>query len=191
VNRYQFVADHQRRFGVKRLSTILGTARSSFSYWRRTAAARTAAARATRRADDAKLAARMRTAHRTSAGTHGVPRFTAELREDGGRINHWGHPPLAEEGCPRHALLGLAGLRLRRKHRTTVPDPAAAKAPDLSGRDLTADMVNRKYVGDTTQSPAGRREVPVSATVTDLAARRLGDRRPHANRTRHRRSGRG
>jgi hypothetical protein len=28
VNRFQFVADHQRRFGVKRLCTILNVARS-------------------------------------------------------------------------------------------------------------------------------------------------------------------
>ena len=37
VTRFQFVADHQRRYGVKRLCTILGIARSSFYYWRRTA----------------------------------------------------------------------------------------------------------------------------------------------------------
>ncbi|WP_425276480.1 transposase, partial [Streptomyces swartbergensis] len=30
VNRFQFVADHQRRYGVKRLCAILGIARSSF-----------------------------------------------------------------------------------------------------------------------------------------------------------------
>ncbi|MFE2249593.1 transposase [Streptomyces lavendulae] len=42
VNRCQFVEDHQRRHGVKRLCTILGLARSSFYYWRGTAAAREA-----------------------------------------------------------------------------------------------------------------------------------------------------
>ncbi|MFD5660537.1 hypothetical protein [Streptomyces hirsutus] len=31
VNRFRFVADHQRRFGVKRLCTLLGIARSNFS----------------------------------------------------------------------------------------------------------------------------------------------------------------
>ncbi|MEU1201217.1 hypothetical protein ABZ446_34055 [Streptomyces sp. NPDC005813] len=42
MNRFQFVADHQRRYGVKRLCTILGIARSSFYYWRHTAADRAA-----------------------------------------------------------------------------------------------------------------------------------------------------
>ncbi|MFD7532822.1 hypothetical protein ACFV8E_35370 [Streptomyces sp. NPDC059849] len=51
MNRFQFVADHQRRYGVKRLCIILGIARASFYYWRRTAADR-----ATRQAVDARLA---------------------------------------------------------------------------------------------------------------------------------------
>ncbi|MET7938075.1 hypothetical protein ABZS85_32060, partial [Streptomyces sp. NPDC005322] len=54
VNRFQFVADHQRRYGVKRLCTILNIARSSFCYWRRTAANRAA-----RQAADARLATRI------------------------------------------------------------------------------------------------------------------------------------
>jgi transposase-like protein len=58
VNRFQFVADHHRRHGVKRLCTILGIARSSFYYWRRTAADRAA-----RQAADARLAARIRAVH--------------------------------------------------------------------------------------------------------------------------------
>ncbi|MFE9687075.1 IS3 family transposase [Streptomyces sp. NPDC006285] len=83
VNRCQFVEDHQRRYGVKRLCTIVGIARSSFYYWRRTAPTRAA-----RQAADAQLAAQIRAVHRTSDGTYGVPRITAELREDGERVNH-------------------------------------------------------------------------------------------------------
>ncbi len=32
MNRFQFVADLQRRYGVKRLCSILGVSRSSFYY---------------------------------------------------------------------------------------------------------------------------------------------------------------
>ncbi|MFF1711916.1 hypothetical protein [Streptomyces sp. NPDC058268] len=42
VNCFQFVADHQRRYGVKQPCTTLGIARSSFHYWRKTAAMRAA-----------------------------------------------------------------------------------------------------------------------------------------------------
>ncbi|WP_164250193.1 IS3 family transposase [Streptomyces sp. S4.7] len=161
VNRFQFVADHQRRFGVKRLCTILGIARSSFYYWRNTAAARAA-----RKAADAKLAARIRTIHHSSDGTYGVPRITAELRENGERINHKRVARLMQ-------TTGLAGLRLRRKHRTTIADPTAAKAADLIGRNFTAAKVNTKYVGDITYLPLTGGKFLYLATVIDLASRRL------------------
>ncbi|WP_282688580.1 MULTISPECIES: IS3 family transposase [unclassified Streptomyces] len=161
VNRFQFVADHQRRHGVKRLCTILGIARSSFYYWRRTAADRAA-----RQAADARLTARIRTVHRESDGTYGVPRITAELRDEGERVNHKRVARVMRQA-------GLAGLRLRRRHRTTVADPAAAKAPDLIGRDFPASEPNTKYVGDITYLPLDGGKFLYLATVIDLASRRL------------------
>nr|AAO50182.1 putative transposase [Streptomyces violaceoruber] len=161
VNRFQFVADHQRRYGVKRLCTILGIARSSFYYWRRTAADRAA-----RQAADARLADRIRAVHRESDGTYGVPRITAELRDAGERVNH-------KRIARVMRSIGLAGVRLRRRHRTTVADPAAAKAPDLIGRDFTASEPNAKYVGDITYLPLDGGKFLYLATVIDLASRRL------------------
>jgi transposase InsO family protein len=161
VNRFQFVADHHRRYGVKRLCTILGIARSSFYYWRRTAAERAA-----RQATDARLAARIRAVHHGSGGTYGVPRITAELRDDGERINH-------KRIARVMRSIGLAGVRLRRRHRTTITDPAAAKAPDLIGRDFTASEPNTKYVGDITYLPLEGGKFLYLATVIDLASRRL------------------
>ncbi len=35
MNRCQFIEDHQRRYGVKRLCRVPGLARSTFYYWRR------------------------------------------------------------------------------------------------------------------------------------------------------------
>ncbi|MYX56847.1 IS3 family transposase, partial [Streptomyces sp. SID8382] len=161
MNRFQFVADHQRRYGVKRLCTILGIARSSFYYWRRTAADRAA-----RQAADARLATRIRAVHHESGGTYGVPRITAELRDDGERVNH-------KRIARVMRSIGLAGVRLRRRHRTTVADPAAAKAPDLIGRDFTASEPNTKYVGDITYLPLEGGKFLYVATVIDLASRRL------------------
>jgi transposase InsO family protein len=68
---------------------------------------------------------------------------------------------------------GIEGLRLRRRHRTTVPDPAAAKAPDLIRRDFTASTPNTKYVGDITYLPIDGGKFCYMATVIDLASRRL------------------
>lgn len=161
MNRFQFVADNQARYGVKRLCQIIGLARSSYYHW-----TATAAARAERAAADAVLAERIRAVHTASDGTYGVPRVTAELREAGQPVNH-------KRVARVMRGIGLAGLRLRRRHRTTIADPAAAKAADLIGRDFTATVVNQRYVGDITYLPVGERRFLYLATVIDLASRRL------------------
>ncbi|MCX5106871.1 IS3 family transposase [Streptomyces sp. NBC_00439] len=162
VNRCQFVDDHQRRHGVKRLCDILGLSRSSFYYWRRSAAARAA-----RQALEARLAARIRRVHQDSDGTYGAPRITAELRDEGGPVvNH-------KRVARIMRTIGLEGVRLRRRHRTTLADQAAPKAPDLIGRDFTAAAVNTKYVGDITYLPVSGSKPLYLATVIDLASRRL------------------
>jgi transposase InsO family protein len=177
VNRCQFVEDYQRRFGVKRLCDILGISRSSFNYWRRTAAARTA-----RQAAEAELADRIREVHQDSDGTYGAPGLPAELRDEGIRINH-------KRVARIMRTIGLEGVRLRRRHRTTTAEPAAAKAPDLIGRDFTADAVNTKYVGDITYLPvSGAKPLYLDRHRSRLPPPgRVGDRRSHANRARHRR----
>ncbi|MFD7560776.1 IS3 family transposase [Streptomyces sp. NPDC059835] len=162
VNRCQFVDDHQRRHGVKRLCTILGLPRSSFYYWRRTASARAA-----RQIAEAGLAARIRKVHQDSDGTYGAPRITTELRDEGGpAVNH-------KRVARIMRAIGLEGVRLRRRHRTTLSDPATVKAPDLIQRDFTAAAVNTKYVGDITYLPASGAKPLYLATVIDLASRRL------------------
>ena len=117
MSRFQFVADHQRRFGVKRRCTILNVARSSFYYWRRASAGQAA---------DAGLAARIREVHQDTDGTYVVPRITAELRETGELVTH------KRVACIMRQS-GLARLRLRRNPRTTIADPAAAKATGPGG----------------------------------------------------------
>ncbi|MFH9669497.1 IS3 family transposase [Streptomyces globisporus] len=164
VNRFQCVADLQRRHGVKRLCSILGVSRSSFYYWRRTATNRAA-----RQVADIRLAARIRAVHQESYGTYGAPRITAELRQKNGEaVNH-------KRVARIMRASGIEGVRLRRRHRTTVPGPAAAKAPDLIGRDFTADKPNAKYVGDITYLPIEGGKFCCLATVIDLASRRLAN----------------
>ncbi|MFB6395927.1 IS3 family transposase [Polymorphospora lycopeni] len=161
VNRFQFVADHQQRHGVKRLCQILGVPRSSYYHWRSAAAGRAA-----RQAADAALADRIRAVHAAHDGTYGAPRIAAELRDAGMRVNR-------KRVARVMRRFGVRGLRLRRRLRTTVPDPAAAKAPDLIGRDFTAPAPNRRYVGDITYLPVGERGFLYLATVIDLHSRRL------------------
>jgi transposase InsO family protein len=161
VNRFQFVADHMSAFGVKRLCRLIGVARSSFYYW-----LRTAPERAARAAADAALAARIRVVHSDSKGTYGSPRVAAELREAGERVNR----KRVERIMRQHRIVGV---HLRRRHRTTIADLAAAKAADLIGRDFTAEVPNTKYVGDITYLPVAGAKPLYLATVIDLCSRRL------------------
>ncbi|MGW2086229.1 IS3 family transposase [Streptomyces sp. NPDC001880] len=161
VNRCRFIEDHHRAWGVKRLRQVLEVARSSFYKWRAGRAARAARERA-----DAALAERIRAVHTEWDGTWGRPRITAELREAGIRVNH----KRVGRVMRTH---GIAGLRLRRRQVTTVPEPSAAALPDLLRRDFTAAAPNTKYVGDITYLPVGDGEFLYLATVIDCFSRRL------------------
>ncbi|MFI1259072.1 hypothetical protein ACH4U6_35720 [Streptomyces netropsis] len=66
------------------------------------------------------------------------------------------------------------------------PEPAAATALDLIGRDFTAAEVNTKYADDITYLPVSGAKPLYLAPVIDLASRRLGNRRLYASRARHR-----
>ncbi|WTC15900.1 IS3 family transposase [Streptomyces cellulosae] len=161
TNRFQFIEDHHHAWGVKRLCAVLEVARSSFYKWRAGRAARAARERA-----DAALAERIRAVHAEWDGTYGRPRITAELRDEGERVNHKRVGRVMRK-------YGIAGLRLRRRQVTTVPEPSATPVPDLLRRDFTASAPNLTYVGDITYLPVGDGEFLYLATVIDCFSRRL------------------
>ena len=75
MSRFQFVADHQDAFEVKRLCEFVQVERSSFYAWVKAGPERQA-----RAAADAKLADRIRRIH-ADDNTIGAPRATAELND--------------------------------------------------------------------------------------------------------------
>ena len=163
MTRFQFVADHRDAFEVKRLCEIVDVARSSFYAW-----LAAAPARAVRASADAALAQRIRAIHDTNRA-QGVPRITAELNDGApadGRVNHKRVARVMRQEQ-------IAGLRLRRRVRTTVPDPAEQTVPDLLGRDFTAPEPNQRYVGDITYLPIADGSNLYLATVIDCFSRRL------------------
>jgi hypothetical protein len=104
---------------VKRLSEMVQVARSSFYAWLAAAPARTAGHARTR-----PWADRIRAIHSQNRA-HGVPRITAELNDGApadGQVNH----KRVARVMRAHAI---AGLRLRRRVPTTVPEPADEKVP--------------------------------------------------------------
>ncbi|MER8199840.1 IS3 family transposase [Streptomyces microflavus] len=146
TSRFQFVDDHRATYEVKRLCQVLDVNRSSYYKW-----LAGAEARAGRQREDLVLAEKIREVHGESGGAYGSPRVTAELREKGHAAN--------EKRIARvMRAFDITGIRLRRRVRTTVPDPAAGTVPDLLGRDFTATEPGRKLMGS-----GSRRELPPPA----------------------------
>nr|WP_079148799.1 IS3 family transposase [Streptomyces agglomeratus] len=158
MSRFQFVDDHRNTYEVKRLCQVLDVNRSSYYKW-----LAGAEARATRQWEDQVLAEEIREVHGASGGAYGSPRVTAELREKGRRVN--------EKRVARiMRTFSITGIRLRRRVRTTVPDPATSPVPDLFQRDFTATEP-AKYMGDITYLPL--REFLYLATVLDCFSRKV------------------
>ncbi|MDX2565520.1 IS3 family transposase, partial [Streptomyces sp. TX20-6-3] len=160
-SRFQFVDDHRDAFEVKRLCQILEMNRSSYYKWRAGREARAARQRA-----DQRLAARIREVHGESHGAYGSPRVTAELRDQGLHVN-------AKRVARVMRTFAITGIRVRRRLRTTIPDPAPSQVPDLFQRDLTATEPGRKYMGDITYLPLANGEFLYLATVPDRFGRRV------------------
>ncbi len=161
ISRFQFVEDHRDAFGVKRLCQVLGVNRSGYYKW-----LTGRQARAARQRDDQRLAERIRQVHADSGSAYGSPRVTAELRDAGLLVNEKRVARVMRE-------YAITGIRLRRRVRTTVADPASPLVPDLFQRDFTAPEPNLKYMGDITYLPLARGEFLYLATVLDCFSRKI------------------
>ncbi|MCM2416609.1 IS3 family transposase [Streptomyces sp. RKAG293] len=161
TSRFQFVDDHRATFEVKRLCQVLDVNRSSYYKW-----LAGAEARAARQREDLVLAEEIREVHGESGGAYGSPRVTAELREKGRQVN--------EKRVARvMRTFSITGVRLRRRVRTTVPDPASSPVEDLFQRDFTAAQPGRKYMGDITYLPLAGGKFLYLATVLDCFSRKI------------------
>ncbi|VBA62510.1 hypothetical protein LAUMK41_05901 [Mycobacterium attenuatum] len=155
--------DHLDTYPVKWLCAVVEIARSSFYAW-----LAGADGRAARQAADRVLAERIRTVHEAD-NTYGAPRITAELNDgvpEQERVNH-------KRVARVMRGVGIAGYRRRRRVKTTTPDPANQKVPDLLNRDFTAAAPNETYVGDITYLPLATGGNLYLATVIDCFSGRV------------------
>jgi transposase InsO family protein len=167
VNRFQFVEDHKDAYGVKRLCEVIEIARSSFYAW-----LAAAPGRAERQAADAALASRIRVLQDPAQGgdrAYGAPRITADLN-DGATATERVNRKRVARVMREHQL---AGIRLRRRVKTTIPDQSERRFPDLVERDFSTGEPNRRYVGDITYLPIADGSNLYLASVIDLGSRKL------------------
>ncbi|WP_441246968.1 IS3 family transposase [Kitasatospora sp. McL0602] len=161
MNVHPFIeAEKEGGHSVKRACELLQVSRAAF-YTRRTGAV------GARRARDLELTGKIAQVHQDSRGTYGAPRVHAALQRGGTAC-----------GRKRIARLmraaGLAGRCPKRRHITTVPDPAAPSRPDLIRRDFTPNpaATDRRWCGDITYIPTDEGWLYL-ATVIDIASRRV------------------
>lgn len=118
--------------------------------------------RAARRAVLAAEVARLFRLHR---GTYGSPRITADLRDAGWQVSENTVARLMRE---QH----LAARRKKRRRSLTRPGRGRWRAPDLVGRDFTAQAVDQKWFGDGTEIATDEGKLYL-ASVLDIGSRRV------------------
>ena len=118
---------------------------------------------------DTALAAKVRALQDPALGgdrAYGSPRITADVNEGLSEAEWVNRKRVMRE----HKL---AGIRLRRRVKATIPDQSGRRFPDLLGREFTAVGTNLRYVGDITYLPIGDGSNLYLATVIDLCSRKL------------------
>jgi transposase InsO family protein len=133
VSRY--IDEHRGRFGVEPICLTLGVSASAY-YQRKTGE------RSARAVEDERLLGRIRELHQANYYAYGYRRMWKALLRAGERVPR----------CRVQRLMrahGIEGAKRRGKPwRTTKPDPAARRRPDLVERDFTAERPNELWVAD-------------------------------------------
>jgi putative transposase len=158
-----FIDDHREAYGVEPICRVLPIAPSTYY------------AHAARRADPGRLPARARSdatlmgeiqrVHEANFGVYGVRKVWRQLAREG----------IVVARCTVARLMramGLAGVVRGKKHRTTIPDPAAACPRDRVNRQFQAPRPNALWVADFTYVATWAGFVYV-AFVIDAFARRI------------------
>ena len=131
----RFIDGHRGRFGVEPICRTLGV--SASAYYQRASGERSA-----RAVEDERLLDRIEQVHAANYSAYGYRRtWKALLRagEDVGRDR-------VKRLMRTHGIQGAK--RRGRPWRTTRPDPAAHRRPDLVERDFSAPAPDRPWVAD-------------------------------------------
>src|SRR5215218_1475217 len=157
---FRLIEAEKAQHPVSLLCSLLGVTRAGYYAWRRRGSSR-------RALGDAELASLIGLVFVESLETYGAPRVHAELRKAHGvRVGRKRVARLMRQ-------LELEGISRRgKRRRTTIPDPAAAPAPDLVGRRFTAARPNQLWLADITYLPT-REGWLFLALVLDAFSRRI------------------
>lgn len=157
--RYEFIADHEGMYSVKRMCQALEVMRSGYYAWRTHPVG-------VREQANRELAECIKQTYQESRQTYGSPRIHAVLQRKG-----------VVCGRKRVARLmqihGIVARKPRKWHpSTTQRQPGAIPAPNLLQRDFSAPAPNLKWVTDITYIDTTEGWLYL-APVLDLYSRRV------------------
>ncbi len=154
-----FIEDHRDAYPVRLMCEVLEVSSAGYHAWRK----RPVSERAT---TNTTLLAEIRDVHQGSGGRYGSPRIHAALQAQGrgasrGRI---------ERMMQRHGIRALVARP--RRVRTTDSRHDLPIAPNLIGRDFTAEAPNRVWLADITYVPTAEGWLYLAALI-DLFSRKI------------------
>jgi len=157
--KYQFIAEHERAYAVKRMCQVLGVQRSGYYAWKeRPVSAREQA--------NAELLVKVRQAFHHSRCTYGSLRIRHYWQRLG---YHFSRQRIARLMRTAH----LVPVRAAKWHpRTTQQRPGARTAPNLLNQNFQAAQPNEKWVGDVTYIDTTEGWLYLAALL-DLYSRRV------------------
>jgi putative transposase len=132
----RYIDEHRDRFGVEPICRALQVAPSTYYAARR----RPPSQRAVR---DAELRPKVLKVFDDNYRVYGVRKLWRQLQRQGELVGR-------DQVARLMRTLGIAGAVRGKPRRTTIPDPAAARAPDLVNRQFAATRPNRLWVTDFT-----------------------------------------
>jgi putative transposase len=132
----RYIDIHRARFGVEPICRALQVAPSSYYAAKR----RLPSARAV---SDAALSPKVQRVWHDNYQVYGARKIWRQLHREGELVGR-------DRVARLMRSLGIAGVVRGKTRRTTVPDPAATRAPDLVQRQFTAIRPNQLWVSDFT-----------------------------------------
>jgi putative transposase len=133
----RFIDEHRGRFGVEPICRVLGVSASAYYQ-------RQSGQRSRRVIEDEWLLEQIERLHAVNYHAYGYRRLWLALRREGIRVGRDRVKRLMRRQ-------GIQGAKRRGKPwRTTRPNPAHDRAPDLVNRDFSADGPDQLWVADFT-----------------------------------------
>jgi putative transposase len=153
------IAAEKSNYPVAVMCRVLRVSRTGFHNWERRAPS-------DRALTDAWLTEKIKRIHEDSRGVYGAPRIHAELRME--HDVHVGRKRIAR----LMKAAGIAGVRPRKRYKTTIRIPGISPATDLVERRFRPDRPNVLWVADITYLRTGEGWLYLAA-VQDTYSRQI------------------